>query len=528
MIIRTIQQGGRVRWPALIATALAMVLAPGGGIGLAAAQAPAQGAALRETIDRWVGRHQRDVVSELADLLALPNVAADRSNMRRNAERLREMLEQRGFTAELLETDGNPLVWGELRVDGASRTLLLYAHYDGQPVDPANWKQASPFTPILRDGRLEDGAREIPGLGTLNEYKPEWRVYGRSASDDKSPIVATLAAIDALRASNLALTSNVRIVLDGEEEAGSPSLVPAIGKYRDQLTADAMIILDGPVHASGRPTVVYGARGNQAVQLTVYGPKFPLHSGHYGNWIPNPAQRLAELLATMKDDQGRVAVEGFYDGIEAFTPEEQAMLDAVPDDPAALLKLFGVARPEREGLSLQEAIQYPSLNIRGMGSAFIGGDARTIIPDRAVAELDLRLVKETPADRQFDLLVAHIRRQGWHVVDTDPDDATRAQFPRIVKVVRRGAGTNAYRTSPLLPISRRVAERLTEAFGQPPVQIRTMGGTVPIAPFIDALGFPALSVPLVNFDNNQHAENENLLLGHFFRGITTLAALLTM
>ncbi|MGE0043663.1 MAG: M20/M25/M40 family metallo-hydrolase, partial [Vicinamibacterales bacterium] len=492
------------------------------------AQQPAAGAAVRESVERWVGRHQREVVKELADLLRIPNVAADRANIRRNAETLRGMLERRGFTAELLETDGNPLVWGELKVPGATRTLLLYAHYDGQPVDPANWKQGSPFEPILRDGRMEDGGKEVAGLGTLNEYKPDWRVYGRSASDDKSPIVATLAAVDAARASDLALTSNVRIVLDGEEEAGSPSLVPAIGKYRDRFTADAMIILDGPVHASGRPTVVYGARGSQAVQLTVYGPKFPLHSGHYGNWIPNPAMRLAELLATMKDEDGRARVEGYYDGIDPFTPEEQRMLDAVPDDPAALLALFGVAAPERQGLSLQEALQYPSLNIRGMASAFIGGDARTIIPDRAVAELDLRLVKETPADRQFDLLVAHIRKQGWHVVDADPDDATRAAFPKIVKVVRRGAGTNAYRTSPLLPISRQVAARLTATFGEPPVEIRTMGGTVPIAPFIDALGFPALSVPLVNFDNNQHAENENLRIGYFFRGITTLAALLTM
>lgn len=507
---------------------LGALLALMGGVEAGAGQGPVAGATVRAAIDQWVGRHQREVVAELTDLLRVPNVAADTANIRKNAALLREMLVKRGFTAELLETDGNPLVWGELRTPGVTRTLLLYAHYDGQPVEPSDWSQPGPFAPILRDGRMEDGARELPGLGTLAEYQPDWRIYGRSASDDKSPIVAILAAVDAARASNLALTSNIRVVLDGEEEGGSPNLVPAIARYRDRLEADAMIILDGPVHASGRPTVVYGARGNQAVQLTVYGPKFALHSGHYGNWIPNPALRLAELLATMKDADGRILVDGFTDAVPPFTSEERAMLDSVPDDPAALLALFGVAAPERGGLSLQEALQYPSLNVRGMGSAFIEGEARTIIPDRAIAEIDMRLVKETPADRQFDLLVAHIRKQGWHVVEAEPDDATRAAHPRIVKVTRRGDGTNAFRTSADLPIPSRVSERLAEVFDEAPVEIRTMGGTVPIAPFIETLGFPALIVPLVNFDNNQHAENENLRIGHFFRGITTVAAFLTM
>jgi acetylornithine deacetylase/succinyl-diaminopimelate desuccinylase-like protein len=223
-----------------------------------------------------------------------------------------------------------------------------------------------------------------------------------------------------------------------------------------------------------------------------------------------------------------VTIDGFYESIPPFTAEERAILDGVPDDPAALQKLFGIAGPEAPGLKLQDALQYPSLNVRGMSSAFIGADARTIIPATAIAELDVRLVPETPAKRLHELVVAHIRKQGWHVVTSDPDDATRAKFARIVKVTSRGEGTNAYRTSPLLPISKQVVAALTSMFGEPPVQIRTSGGTVPIAPFIEALGFPALSLPTVNFDNNQHGENENLRLGHFFKSIPTLAALLTM
>ena len=495
---------------------------------LSAAAVAVPPANLRATIDAWVQTHQKALVSSLAELLAIPNVAADRENIRRNAVWLRDYLGKRGFSAEILETTGNPLVFGELKVPAATRTILFYEHYDGQPVNAKDWKQPSPFTPILRDGRMEDGGREIPnGLATLTAFAPDMRIYARSASDDKSPFIALCAALDAMKANGLQPTSNIKIILDGEEEAGSPSLVPAISKYRNRLAADVMYILDGPVHPSERPTIVYGARGIASIQLTVYGPKFPLHSGHYGNWVPNPAMRLAQLLATMKSDDGRVTIEGFYDGIAPLSAEERAMLNAVPDNPASLMKLFGIAATERADLSLQEALQLPTLNIRGLSSAFVGPDARTVIPDRAIAEIDVRLVKETPAERMVTLVRQHIARRGWHIVDGEPDEATRAKYPRIVRVTA-GNGTNAYRTSPLLPISTQTVSALSAVFGAPPVQIRTSGGTVPITPFIEALGFPAMSLPTVNFDNNQHGENENLRLGHFFRGVSTIAAVLTM
>lgn len=500
-----------------------------GLIGLLCGNHPAGagGERLRNHVEAYVEQHQRAIVSELADLLSIPNVAADRENIRKNADFLREMLARRGFEAEVLETGGNPLVYGELRVPGAARTLLLYAHYDGQPVDPEGWQQPDPFTPVLREGRLEDGAREIPDFRRLDRFEPDWRLYARSASDDKSPIVALCTALDALRASGLTPTSNLRILLDGEEEAGSPSLVPAIARYRDKLAADLMLILDGPLHPSGRPTLVFGARGIVTLELTVFGPKFPLHSGHYGNWAPNPALRLAHLLASMKDDEGRVLIDGFYDGIEPLAPEERAMLEEVPDDPEGLMRLFGIARPERPERSLQEGLQLPSVNVRGLAGAYVGDQARTIIPDRATAAIDVRLVKETPADSMREKALDHIRKQGYHVVDSDPDDETRSRNPRIVKVVSRD-GTNAYRTSPFSPEALLVTEALAHTFGEPPVRIRTSGGTVPIAPFIDAMGFPAISAPTVNFDNNQHGENENLRLGHFFRGIVTITAFLAM
>ena len=254
---------------------------------------------LRSTVASWTSSHRGQIVAELVELLAIPNVAADRPNIRRNAEHLKRMLERRGFAAELLETAGNPLVYGEMRSPGASRTLLFYAHYDGQPVDAKAWKQPNPFTPVLRTGRVDQGGRDVPGTAGATALEDDWRIYARSASDDKSPIVALCSAIDALKASGLPATSNVRVVLDGEEEASSPSLVPAIGRYRDKLRADLMVILDGPGHSSGRPTIAYGARGIATLDLTVFGPKSGVHSGNYGNWIPNPALRLATLMASM-------------------------------------------------------------------------------------------------------------------------------------------------------------------------------------------------------------------------------------
>jgi acetylornithine deacetylase/succinyl-diaminopimelate desuccinylase-like protein len=464
----------------------------------------------------WVSANQQQIIAELVDLLSIPNVAADRANIRRNAEHLQGMLQKRGFTAQLLETvgppapsgsgePGNPLVYGELKAPGARRTLLLYFHYDGQPVNAKRWQQPDPFKPVIRGDRI----------------------YARSASDDKSPIVAMLSAIDALKAAGLPPTSNIRVIMDGEEEAGSPSLVPAIGRYREKLNADLMVILDGPEHSSGRPTIAYGARGLAAVDVTVFGPKVGVHSGNYGNWVPNPAQRLAVLLASMKDEQGRVLVEGFYDGITPLTAEELAMLNAVPDDGASMLRTFGIASPEPAYKQLQVALQYPTLNVRGLASAFVGEGARTIIPDSATAAIDIRLVRETDGEAMIEKLRAHIRRQGYHLTDGTPDDETRRKYSKIASVTGLRE-TNAFRTSPADPQARALAAALRAAMDGEPVHLRTLGGTVPIAPFIQALGFPAVLLPTVNFDNNQHEENENLRLSNLFEAVVKIAAILRM
>jgi acetylornithine deacetylase/succinyl-diaminopimelate desuccinylase-like protein len=287
-----------------------------------------------------------------------------------------------------------------------------------------------------------------------------------------------------------------------------------------------LLIFDGPLHQSGRPTVVYGGRGIMTLDLTVFGPKAPLHSGHYGNWAPNPAMQLAQLLASMKDAEGRVVIEGFYDGID-LTPDDQRVLDEVPDDLEDLKRSLGFSQADKVGDSLQEAIQYPSLNVRGLRSAWIGGEARTIVPDTATAAIDVRLVKETQPDDIYQKLMKHIEARGFHIVAEEPDDAVRAEHGRSVRVIH-GGSTNAYRTALNNPFAQQVVAAINAVWDEPVVQKRTSGGTVPIAPFIEVLGLPALGVPTVNFDNNQHSPDENVRLGHFFDSIVTFAAIFTM
>jgi len=480
---------------------------------------------VRASVARWVDANQRAVVGELVDLLSIPNVAANRPDILRNLTYLEQAFARRGFTTRRLDTAGNPLFFAERSTPGATKTTLIYAHVDGQPVDPAAWAQDDPWTPIVRTNRIDQEGTPVEDWRSRDRFEPSWRVYARSASDDKSPIAAMLTALDALAAAGFAPTTHLKVIIDTEEEAGSPNLVPAVTRYRDVLAADLMLIFDGPMHSSGRPTLAFGARGIITGTLTVYGPKSGVHSGNYGNWVPNPALALVRLLTSMKDDEGRVTIEGYYDDVVPLTDEERVLLTSVPDDSDELKRVFGFAAPERADRSLQEGLQIPTLNIRGLASAHVGAGARTLIPDRAVAELDLRLVKETSGPKLMSLVADHIRRQGFYLVDAEPTDAERAAHPKIARL-EVGPLMAAFRTSPLADDSRALATALERAFGEPPVQIRTLGGSVPIAPFVEALNVPAILVPIVNFDNNQHEENENLRVGDFFKGIEILAVVL--
>jgi acetylornithine deacetylase/succinyl-diaminopimelate desuccinylase-like protein len=470
--------------------------------------------------------HEAEIVEELVEFLSLPNIAADIPAMRRNAEAIIEMMARRGIEGRLLETDGPSYVYGELNAPGATRTILFYAHYDGQAVDLSRWVGHDPFEPVLRDGALEVGGQIIE-FPTDGGSEPDWRIFARSASDDKSPIVALMVALDAMRAADLSPTSNLKFIFEGDEEAGSPNLGAIVREYGDLLAADLAIAADGPTDPSGLPTMKFGARGIVSAEITIYGPLRPLHSGHYGNWAPNPAMRLAQLLASMKDPEtGRVLVDGFYDDVVELSEFERAAIAAAPNDDAERMYTFAFAEPEAQGQRLA-LINLPSLNVRGLRSAWVGGEARTVVPDQAIASIDLRLVKNVDPGEQLGRLVAHIEKQGYRVVGDEPDPETRRRHPKLARVVTSD-GYPAYRTQMDLPIAQRLIRSVEEHMGQSMVKIPTSGGSVPLYWFTDVLGLPTVSVPIVNHDNNQHSPNENLRLGNLWSGIELFASVMMM
>jgi acetylornithine deacetylase/succinyl-diaminopimelate desuccinylase-like protein len=474
---------------------------------------------------------EHEILREFVELLAIPNLASDADGIRRNAAMLVEMMRRRGLEPKLLEASdpsAPPAVYGERLVKGATRTLVFYAHYDGQPPGGRPWTDGQPWEPVFRSGPLDAGGKRVPMPRPGEPFDPEWRLYARSASDDKGGVVAILTALDALAASGIPPTANLKFFFEGEEEAGSPHLADILARHKRLLGADAWIICDGPVNQSGRKQVVYGVRGDANVDVTVYGPKRPLHSGHYGNWAPNPAMTLARLLATMKDDAGRVTIAGWYDDVEPLGEAERRAITEAPQADAELRSRLGIGRSEGGASSLLELLALPSLNVNGISSGDVGAQARNVIPTTATVVLDLRLVKGNDHTRQVGRLVEHIRRQGFHVVDRDPTDEDRLRHPLIAKVVRRGDGYNAERTRMDLPISIAVAEAVQSASRDPIVKLPTLGGSLPLSIFRESIGATTIVVPIANYDNNQHAEDENIRLQNLWDGIEIMAAIMTM
>jgi acetylornithine deacetylase/succinyl-diaminopimelate desuccinylase-like protein len=551
----------------------------------AAAARAGDGGALRQAVREYRRRHEVRIVRELAALVALPNLASDLPAIRRNAEAVAAMLRRRGIEARLLtvpatgpaaapaaddempaegataeEAGGGgrpgggpateragrraagqaadgapagvpPVVYGELRVPGARHTVVLYAHYDGQPVDPAEW-HSPPWRPVLRTGPLPASPREVDlaaladtaaGRGPLDG---EWRLFGRAASDDKAPIVAMLAALDAVRAAGGAPAINVKFVFEGEEEAGSPHLAAILARHRELLAADAWLLADGPVHPSRRPQVVFGARGVLPLGITTYGPVRALHSGHYGNWAPNPAALLVELLAGLRGPDGSIRVAGFEDEVRPLTAAERQAIAALPPVEEGLRRELGLAASERPGEGLEDAVMRPALNFDGLRSAQVGALARNAVPTEATANLDFRLVPDQTPARVRARVEEHLRRAGYTLIVGQPDPATRRAHPRLVRLAW-GSGYPGARTPMDLPVARAVLAAADEAAGAPVVRMPMLGGSIPMYLFTAATGAPVILLPTVNHDNSQHAADENLRLQNLWDGIELFANLYT-
>lgn len=487
---------------------------------LAAVALVATDAAQPSSIASWRSTHERQILDELLQLVSIPNVAGNDADMRRNADALEAMFTKRGFKVERSSGPGSPVVFATLDVPAARGTLTLYIHYDGQPVNEAEWTRCKPFAPCVH------GADGPVTLGPDTRLDPEWRVYGRSASDDKGPIVAVVNAVEALRAAGAGPLWNLRVVLDGQEEAGSANFRRFADARAADLKADIAMTLDGPRHPSGRPTLYYGVRGGAGLTVTVFGAKGDLHSGNYGNWAPDPSMRLAKLLASMKDDAGRVTIAGFYDDVTPLTQTELKALEDMPNVEAVLKKDFLVAQPERPEQRLERKLNEPTLSVLVMesGGGF-GAPARSAIPASARARIEMRLVHGLDPAKQNRLVVDHIRKQGYFVVDgRDPSDEERLTHPLIARVDLRG-GSTAPRVSLDDPMTKAVFAALSRG-GRQIARLPTLGGGMPFATFSERM--PTVGLSIVNHDNNQHGANENLRLRNLWEGIEMMADVMTM
>lgn len=480
---------------------------------------------LRNRVAAWRTMHEAEVVREYVDLLRIPNLASDSVNIRRNAAALLTMLQRRGVAARLLEAPGSPpAVFGELTVPGAARTIVLYAHYDGQPVDTARWV-TPPWQPVLRDKALFAGGREIPFPAPGARFDPEWRIYARSTGDDKGSILAQLTALDALRALGVRPSVNLKFFFEGEEEAGSTHIRDMLTRHADLLRADLWVMGDGPVHQTRRQQITLGVRGDMGLQLTVYGPARPLHSGHYGNWAPNPDVMLVHLLASMRDEDGRILIDHYYDDVRPVSAAERAALATMPPVEEQLLGELRLGRSEGAPASLGERILLPAVNISGLAGGRTGSTAANVIVSEATAFVDLRLVPDQRPERVQELITAHLRKQGFYVVTSDPDSAERRAHPKIVKAFF-SPGYPPFRTAPDLPAARALISALQGGLDQPLITLPTSGGSDGTYIFHDVLGTPMIGVPISNHDNNQHAENENMRLQNLWDGIELYAGLL--
>lgn len=460
---------------------------------------------------------------EFYSLLSIPNDANNSTEIEPNVVWCERAFERRGFSSQRINTETVPLLLAERKYRNTAKTVLVYLQIDGQPVDTSRWDQKNPYIPALKKEN-EDGEWEELNWSNIQQYEDDWRVFARSTSDAKGPVAMFLAALDALGEAKIKPNFNIKVIMDFEEELGSPRLPKAVEDNKELLNADMLVIFDGPMHITNKPTLVFGARGIATVTLTTFGPIKPQHSGHYGNYAPNPALGLTKLLASMKDEDGLVTIPGYYDGI-TISPEVETLLKAVPDDEQEIKNRLQIAGTDKVGSYYQEALQYPSLNIRGMQSGWINEEARTIIPAWARAELDLRLVLESDPERLVSLVKKHVESQGYYVIDRDPTKEERMKHGKIASF-NYEISYQSFRTDFDSEVGIWLRKALNTAYNEDPIMERMAGGSIPISPFVVSLGLPAVSVPTVNRDNNQHSPNENIRLGNYREGIKIMMAIL--
>jgi acetylornithine deacetylase/succinyl-diaminopimelate desuccinylase-like protein len=477
-----------------------------------------------QDIEKAANKYLPKAISKLNEFLLLPNNSKSSDQVNQNLIWCVEAMKQRGFETKILYSKDVPHVYAQRQYSAKLPWVLFYLQIDGQPVDSANWDQANPYEATLK--KNVNGQWQSISWTQPNGYNPEWRIFARSASDSKGPAMALLSSLDILKELKITPTFNIKIIMDFQEELGSPLLPQLVTANKDLLQAKMVLIMDGTRHVSNLPTLNFGARGIATIQLKVFGPQNDLHSGQYGNYAPNPVFTLAQLLAGMKDDSGRVLIPHYYDGVN-LSDQELAMINEMPGDDAILNRKLGIARPDQVGHTYEESLQYPSLNVRGIRAGSVEDEVRTIIPSQAIAELDLRLVPETDGERMVNLIKNYIADQGFHFVKGAPTEEERDKFSKLISFEYR-IGSKPFRTDLNSWSGVWLGNAMDRTFGQGKyVKQRTTGGSQPIESFITTLNIPAVSLRFPNPDNNIHAANENLAVGSFLEGIQMCLGVLT-
>jgi len=491
---------------------------------LAQEQSAANVMAVKAAVDAYRQDREADILGDFVDLLSIPNVATSLPDMERNADHIIGLLEPRGFKTQRLSAGGAPYIYAELNTPGATETILIYAHFDGQPVQEENWA-FPPFSPTLLDGPVQAGAQVIDIAGVSDSFHPEWRLYARSAGDDKMPIVALVHTIDALAENGIELSVNLKLLLDGEEERGSPTIATIIEENTDLFDADLLLFCDGPMHQSRQAQIVFGVRGSTTVDITTYGATRPLHSGHYGNWAPNPVMQLTYLLTSMRDESGRILVDKYYDDVVPLSELERDAIANMPDVTETLKDELSINKPEGDGKRLEELITLPAINVRGIQAGGVGAKGRNIILSTATTSLDLRLVPDQTPERAVRLIREHLIAQGFHVVHEDPTADILRAHEKVARLDWHDAGYPALRTALVQPMALRLT-KLMRLIAPDLIVTPTMGGSLPLHEFGSRLAAPIIILPLANHDNNQHAENENIRLQNIWYAMQVYGAVL--
>jgi acetylornithine deacetylase/succinyl-diaminopimelate desuccinylase-like protein len=450
---------------------------------------PSDGSLNLTDVFSYVDRHRQDFLERLIDYVRRPSISAYGQGISEVAEYIAGIMNQLGLQTRIVPTAGWPMIVGQrMNVPGAP-TVLLYGHYDVQPPDPLDAWISPPFEPTIRNGRL----------------------YARGVGDNKGQHLAQLLALETLLACRNELPCNVKVLLEGEEEIGSPQMLDFVRSHRDELAADLVIISDGPVHESGQSQLVFGARGVLSLELRAQGANRDLHSGNWGGIAPNPLWRLVHLLASMKNEQGEVTIDGFYDNIRPLTPLERGALAKLPGDFEATRRALDVQQldvPLERSLA-ERLMAWPTLTINGFHGGYTGPGSKTVLPHEALVKCDIRLVENQAADEIFAKVEAHVRHHA-------PD----------VTVIRQGS-MDPSKTPLESPYAEPIRRGIVAAQVEEPLLVPSLGGSLPNYVFTGTLGIPAFNIPYANADQANHAPNENLEIERFFQGIKTGAAVLT-